>query len=115
MIPVQDDGAGGQKAGHGRRDEARGEQHDHRDQNGDGLARARPHWHGLAAHQLGRAHDQDIRVVEMDVQGLPGSLQQHRVAGLQHDRRRRLCLRRLPRISRAGALDGQDDRGRRSR
>ena len=73
-----------------------------------GLVCARPHRHGLAAHQLGRAHDQHVRVVEMNVEGLPGSLQQHRVAGLQHDAAA-AGLRSAGVDLGAAALHGEDD------
>ena len=42
----------------------------------------------------GELDDQDIGIVEMNVERLPGALQQHGVAGLEHDRRPESCPRR---------------------
>ena len=53
----------------------------HGQQHGDRLLRPRAHGHRLAAHQLRRVDDEHVRVGEVLVEGLPGALQQQRVAG----------------------------------
>ena len=106
--PRQDDRTGSKQSGYRRRHDAGGEKQDHRDQDDDGLAGARPHGHGLTTHQLGRIDDKNVWIVEVDVEGLPGSLKQHRVTRLQHDTAGVRCALTAA-VSGAGALHRQND------
>ena len=79
----QDDGAGRQQAGNRGGTIPVASRTTMRDKNCDRLARPRPHRHSLTPDQLRRTDDQNVRIVEVDVERLPGSLQKHRIAGLQ--------------------------------
>ena len=65
------------------RHDAGGEQDDHYEQHRDGLLGAGSHRQCLTAHEVRRIHHQNIRIVEVDVERLPGALQEHRIASLQ--------------------------------
>ena len=71
------------------------------EEHGDGLLRPRAHGHGLPADELRRVDDEDVGVIEVLVERLPGPLEQQRVARGQHGLVRTLVL--------TPALHGQDD------
>src|SRR5262249_26203569 len=73
----------------------------HREEHGDGLLRPRAHGNGLSADELRRVDDEDVGVVEVLVERLPGPLEKQGVADGQHGLLRTLVL--------TSALYGHDD------
>jgi hypothetical protein len=75
--------------------------YDHAEQHGEGLLRPRAHGDGLAADQIRGVDDEDVGIVEVLVERLPGPLEEQRVADGECRLLRALVL--------STPMHGQDD------